>query len=286
MRGAIIGAISWLLWWFWWRRMANDDFATRAMILLIATMFLGGAINSVVENGLGAHPRQYGYGVLGLVLLLLAGLWPRLETYIPALAASLGRVASDARVWLGLLLLVWIYGSVANLILLRQRYQMGEVIEKDMVPFRRALERWVVPRRLTPEQIKSIGAYLAKYPPQTVTFVLPKHDEEASQFRGDMFQALLAGGWNAMGVEYSDDVTPGFKTNFQQTMESQQRSQDPRNPPNADKLVRDAFQQAGIPFEGGSSGSGVHITQNVLKIEVGPRRRDTHAIPVPWNSKD
>lgn len=265
-------------------RLALNDAAPQALLVGIGLAFLAAAVSQyVAHQSTKPEPKAAASAVIGVALLLMALQWQALQWQW--LAASLTRLASDARLWLSLLLLAWIYFAASSIILLRQRYQLGEVIEKDIIPFRLALQRFVLPRRLMPEQIESIGAYLGRFSPYTVDFVVVQHDEEAGQFRADIHRAIEHGGWTTNRIDYQSDIDAGFGYNYTQTTVSSQQREDPRNP-RPDRILSEAFTQAGVPFDHGGGGSGITVTQNTLTIQVGRRRRDTHARPQPWRADD
>lgn len=187
---------------------------------------------------------------------------------------SFSAATSDFRLWLGLLFVVWMYLGAYSIVLLIQRDRLADVVENDIVPFRMALERWVLPRRLTPEQIESIGAYLSRNRPYAVSFKIARHDEEASGYRCDVQAAIERGGWSVTHIDYADDLRTGLTTNFTQTMASSQSRDDHRNP-KPDRLLSEALRMAGVQIDGGGGGSGVDVTEDMLMVQIGPRRRDT-----------
>jgi hypothetical protein len=258
--------------------------AARNLIGFLAFAFIGASIQSVVDNGWEDNSRALWAFLFGLVLLVLAGFWKSAHSFLgERLSASISNVASDFRVWLAVLVAVWAYGAISSIVILNQRTELEKIIKQDIVPFRMALEKWVIPRRLTAEQIESLGKALSKSSQQTVSFTIIQNDQEASTYAGDISRAVRQGGWNISHITQEANVREGLTIHFLQTMASSQMPDDPRNP-KPDRILQDAFREAGVYFDGNSGGSGGNITQNMLSIHVGARRRDSHWIDKPWRA--
>jgi hypothetical protein len=233
-------------------------------------MILGAGVGVFAKTPFSGY-LLIGFGVVGIFVVMM---WQRIVAG-SALGASARLYSSDFRVWLGLLTLVGLYAAVTQVILTIQRDRYFEVIENDMIPFRHALERWVLPRRLTPEQIRSIADHLLKYQPYAVTFRVARHDEEASGYRSDLQQAITSGHWTVTSSEQTDDVRYGLRIEFRRAQTTQQRPGDPRNPP-FDRILLDALRKAGVQIDGTGTSSVAGITEDVLLVDIGRRRRDEY----------
>src|SRR5882672_6352938 len=150
------------------REGGMTDFSARAVVGAVGILFLTAALPLLLERGFSVSTRVVLAGGLGLALFAAAVFWPFFAS--AGLTSFAGSLGSQPVVWLLLFLLLWMYMAATTIILLRQRHQMADVIERDMIPFRAALERWVLPRRLTTEQIESIGTHLRKFAPFAVSF--------------------------------------------------------------------------------------------------------------------
>lgn len=136
-----------------------------------------------------------------------------------------------------------------------------------------SLQRYVLPRHLSPEQINSIGEYLKSHEPQKVKFEVLKNSEEASQYRVDIQNALTIGGWQVDDISYSVDVREGLTTFFVQTDESRRQQSSPNNL-KVDELFREAMRKAGILLAGSGGSGGPSIENTEFIIKIGPRRMD------------
>ena len=238
-------------------------------------MVLGVAITAFADT----RARKYTLLILGILIFVVAAIWPSLANRAPQLAATARNIAGDFRVWLAVFLLAWLYAGVSQIVLMIQRDRYAEIVQKDMLPFRIALERWVLPRRLTPEQITSISAHLSNHPSYPVAFRVSRNDDEAGEYRGDLYRAITGGGWIVVpAVDYTDDIRAGLTIHFHQSTASQQVPDDPRNP-KPDRIVNEALKNAGVRVDGSGGGSGA---ADLLTIHVGPRRRDTYGHKQKW----
>jgi hypothetical protein len=260
-----------------------DEQAIRALLFSLSWLLLGATLPKLLDHGFRRVDTNV-VALAGTVLLLTWIFWPQIAPVLgTTLVSSMVQAANDFRVWLVLFLLLFVYAAITNVTLLRQRDRYADVVEKDILPFRLALEKWVLPRRLTPEQIESIGAYLEKYSAHTINFKVKQDDEEASVYRGDIQRAVGGrGGWMVGEINYSSDVRQGLTIDYQQTQVTQQLGDDPRQP-KPDRLLTEALRQANVKVDGSSSG-GSGGTQDVLSICVGARRRDNRADPQKWPS--
>jgi hypothetical protein len=262
--------------------MASDESAIKALFTLLAVAFLSAAALLFATEGTLRSRKVLLAGVPGIVFFFAGFYWSSLAAAVgPQLANSAVSLASDFKVWLGLFLIVWLYAAVSSIVLLIQRNALASVVKDDIVPFRLALERWVLPRRLVPEQITAISAYLQMFQPSAVRFTVAQYDEEVGTYRADLQRALTAGGWHILGTDYEAAIQEGVHIHFKQTQATAQRPDDPKQP-KPDRILWDALRQAGVQVDGMGSGSGVSVTTDLLTITIGKRRRDTSGHRQKW----
>lgn len=206
--------------------------------------------------------------------------WKQVAQAVPRLGQTASDLASDARWWLATLGLFWVYTSVSQIILILQRDRLRDVVENDIVPFRIALERWVVPRRLTLPLKGKIGQYLSPFRPHSLTVVSQEHDDEASDFATDIAGGFTMGHWNVKRITRKD-CEPGLRVHYQLTQATAQARNDPREP-KADRLMDEALKSIGIITDGGGGGSGGSIPEDTYELIVGPRPRRSVTKPEPW----
>jgi hypothetical protein len=224
--------------------------------------------------------RGIALAVLGSVLMVAAFVWPWLQTILgEGLVTSISRTVSDFRIWLALIVMAFLYGAASSIISALKRDRMAEVIERDIIPLRLAMERFVLPRRLSANEIEQIGRYLAGFRPYVINFVVNEGDEEAGSYRADIQRALAAGGWNVGRIEYRGGLQAGLTYQYSYTRETEARRNDPREKV-PDQLLVEAMQEAQIAFDGGGGGGGA--ATDSITISVGARRRDAHGRPQRW----
>lgn len=259
----------------------ETDVSVRGILLILASPVLATALQAILQK---EHRKRLApvLGVLGALLLLASFYWPSLQLIIgDRLAASAASFASDFRVWLSIVLIIWLYAAISLFIGSRWQREMRQIIEKDIIPFRLALERWVIPRRLTEQQINSIAQYLAKFRPSTVSFKTKKDDEEADFYRGDLHDALNRGGWKVLQRDYVTDVKEGLTIHVEDTPASAAAADDPRQP-KPSHLLFAALKQAEVQVDGSSGSSGTNIFQDAITISVGTRKRSHRVDSLKW----
>lgn len=150
-------------------------------------------------------------------------------------------------------------------------------LQANIQDIRQDFGRYVLPRQMTLEQQEAFSAYLSQYPPQEITFKIAQNDNEASGYRVDIDQAIRGGGWKAKTYLYEPNLQQGLGIHLMLTAahSSIQSGGDPKNP-RVDEILRNAFQVANIRIDRSGSGGGGNITEDVLTVEIGPRRRDGH----------
>jgi hypothetical protein len=127
--------------------------------------------------------------ILGLAVIAWSYYWrpnPASE-----FVQKLSRVASNPTVYLCMALLVWMYTETLAL----QRNNEIIALRNDQHSIAEVLKRFVLPRRLTPEQNQILASFLLKFPAQDYSFDVAEGDGEASTYRADLQAALEKGGW-------------------------------------------------------------------------------------------
>jgi hypothetical protein len=164
---------------------------------------------------MGGKIRSYTASVIvvlaGVSLSVFGYVWPPSRAEVRDLFAPLLRpIANDFRYWLAMIVLLWVT-TLFPVIRAKQITSLDEKIgetrnglAKDIGVVRANLNCWAKPRRLTPDQISKISAYLSAHDPQEVTFNIVKDDNEASNYRSDFDMALRQGGWTVAGYNYID----------------------------------------------------------------------------------
>jgi hypothetical protein len=253
----------------------DGDYSLRAFLVAIGLAMLSGTIETLVSK----RGRDAFAAAIAFLALLIVGtgfLWGHLPFAGTKLGASAESVASNFWVWLTLFLLVWIYGAVRSVIITRQRDQLMAFVEQSIIPIQLAMERFVLPRELTPDHIRIIASHLRKHPPFVARIFSNLHDSEANSFAQDLRMALVEGGWTISHMEYEAITHEGWYWVYEMTpADSEKAGKSKVFRP--DLVLLEAFKLVGIPTDS-SSGGGSGTEHTTLTIRVGPRRRDRHAV--------
>lgn len=130
------------------------------------------------------------------VVLLIAGLfWHRIGLRFPVLSHSLGRLAGNATSWYLVLLLWLVYVAVTNIISQMKTNNEIRGLRNDVQSIANVINRLVLPRHLTKQQQRIISDFLAQFEPHEYAFELSLYDREAGDYRADIEQPLIKGGW-------------------------------------------------------------------------------------------
>jgi len=245
-------------------------------------MVAAGMVATAIPMFFDERNRRRAWILVGgtVVVFILGQLWPTLEPLVgDRLSNSAAAVASDFRVWVLVIVVFWAALVAQALLTIKRDGELRDVIEKDMVPFRAALERWVLPRRLTFEQSKAISDHLANHHPFAVHMFVNEGDEEASMYRVDLQRALLRGGWTVVNVETKSDLQRGLGIHHQMSVASQEaaNANDPRAPAPV-TILTEALRLGKVAVDQNGTGGGGKETQDEIQISVGERRRD-HSAP-------
>jgi hypothetical protein len=144
----------------------------------------------------------------------------------------------------------------------------------------RLIDRLVMPRHLNKQQQRVISTFLLQFEPHEFVFRLSNRNEEAGEYRVDIEQALMKGGWTRSEknpYEYTDEVPEGLAIDYKQTAAHAQKPDDPRNP-RPDRLLMMALGLAGFRLNqsGGRGGA-----EDRLIIGIGKRRMDSYELSAP-----
>jgi hypothetical protein len=213
--------------------------------------------------------------VAGLFCIGLALLWkPNEGSRSATLFEGLGRLGSSPIPYAILALLMWGYFETLAV----QRNIELAALRNDEHSITEALNRFVLPRQLTPEQIDTIGGFLQQFPPRDVNFLVVQGDEEASSYLMEFVRALQKGGWQVKSIDYSP--SPPQELGLWLANPSAIDSNDQKNP--EPKLqLEESLGLAGVRFDGVTGGAipGLNNNGAVLTIGIGHRRRDSYALP-------
>jgi hypothetical protein len=253
------------------------------LLVSIAIALVGSIVQPLVQGSYLTW-RVIVTATVAVLLLILAYRWRRLKVEPGALQRSAELVASDFRAWLALVTIVWASNVIFS--------ALGEVrLNNEIVALRndtqsigQVIERLVLPRHLTRNQQSVLANFLRGFDPHEFAFRLPKSDQEASQFASDIEQGLIRGGWTrskSLPYEYLDNLPEGLSVDFIQTPEHAKKEEDPKNPAQ-DKLFQMALGLAGIRLnQMGGGGSRAGMTEDLLIIGVGRRRKDSYQLIIP-----
>jgi hypothetical protein len=147
---------------------------------------------------------------------------------------------------------------------------------------RAQMVRYVLPRRLTPEQIDTIGEYLSGQERNQVVMQIISRDEEAGSYRSDIQRALEKGGWAVADIRYADDVQEGVSITMQSPIAPPITPYDRLHPKLTPvQILAESFKRAGVQIQSMGGGSGIATTTTTITISIGRRRRDAWAVAPP-----
>ena len=251
--------------------MPQDLSLVSALFFLLATVIVGVGVEVIV------HSRHYKRGAIvvavGLGTFLFGWYWNALRGMLGVrFVTLLEAIASDARIWFGLIMLVMLYG-MADVLISKIRTNNLELIVKEDIPaLQAAVKAFVLPRSLSNRQVAAIAATLSSYPPYKVSAQVQERDTEASTFWADLQRAIERGGWSVESIDHVKELPEGLMVESRETIRSAQVPHGPHNP-KPYELLTQALNEAAVTFDQGR-GSGIDDKVNVLTIKVGKRRRD------------
>jgi hypothetical protein len=221
--------------------------------------------------------------VVGFIIFLCGVFWHRLAPKTDTKFTSiLTRIASDPRWWLLIIFGSWLYMAVTSTI--TGIWLNNQVVElrNDEQAIAKVLDRIVLPRHLNKQQQATISRFLQQFEPHEFAFRLSSRNEEAGEYRVDIEQALLKGGWTRSMTNpytYADDVQEGVSISVLEPLDHSQKVPDPKSP-DPSLLLQEAFGLAAVRFTGTSNG-GAAVSKESITINIGPARRDSYKLELP-----
>jgi hypothetical protein len=212
------------------------------------------------------YRRPVLWALLALSVVVLAGAawWEAFKaSFGTALADSIGRVASSAASWLALIGLLCLYVAASSLV---ERYR-----DKKMGLIFAAIQKYVMPRELTPKKLSFFLRYLEGFPPHDVRLHVLKNNGEAARFMQQVSSALTRAGWRVKLIAYVADADEGLVADYRFNF-NPQTIHDPKNP-KPDELLVKAFGVAGFAVGGRSGSLDPGETESVLTLIIGHQER-------------
>lgn len=163
----------------------EEDKSSKGLLTTLALLFLAPVVTKIVNGGSLLDFHIIGPGLIAIVLLLFA--------LVPSLYAKtqqrtdggLGRVASDARVWLALFSLLWVYFAVTSLI------DRSRIVQSIYPKSETALRAgWP---SLSSADISDLADDLREYQPDIVYIVFDDNQEEALVL--NLAKAMQSANW-------------------------------------------------------------------------------------------
>lgn len=253
---------------------------------LVATggaVFCEAGVQSMLTSQTTSLPHSIGVAAIGAVLILVSVFWNKLGLQKTVFFEKLNKIASHPALWIALIGVVWISAQVVSAV--HEALLNNEIIalRNDEQSIARVIDRGVLPRHLTKRQQFAISSFLLQFDPHEYAFQLPLRDNEAGQYRGEIEQALIKGGWTRVTTnpyDYKDDLPEGLSLNFIQKPDQAQKPDDPRNP-RADRLLMMALGLAGVRLDQAQGSTGINVTEDRLVIGMGKRRMDSCELDPP-----
>lgn len=240
------------------------------LVFTIGLMFVGSGIGAFLTQGTRTLLAVFVLGI-GLLVCVAGVAWSRVQTVFgPAFAESLAKAASDARVWLILVLLSWL--ALSTMLFVRRTSEAATTttalqaqlltVKNDLSALQFDYERFKTPRALTQKQFDGIVDFLSTREAQTITIAYIRGDRETRQYAMNFRNALVKAGWNVTTAEV-DDASYGVCID-------NSNARTPSGETKAGVLLRAAFKEAGVElasYETGGDG-GTESTHLVF----GPKR--------------
>jgi hypothetical protein len=157
-------------------------------------------------------------------------------------------VASDARIWFGLVILTILYGMADVLISKLKKDSLESIVKEDIPALNAAIRAYVLPRTLTTRQVGAIAKCLSDYPPFKASAKIRHGDREAIEYWAYLDRAIQRGGWSIESIDYPDDLPEGLTIEGRETPLTAQTPHGPNNPKGYTLLLQ-ALNEAGVSFE-------------------------------------
>jgi hypothetical protein len=256
-----------------------EKWSVRYLFGALGLLAIGAWLNSIATLGFTRSPAHWAL-VLGLLCLLLGALWPAIAARMSEKAtAAAAAVATDLRVWIGIVFLLVILSTAWSFLLATQRNQLATVVNTSIRPSIAALERYVIPREMNPDQIRAAGELLSTRAAVPVTIRVNPFDREAREFATSISTALGVGGWETGQPEVVRDMQDGL------TLRCKQVSDAVANITRPVELLGQALTRGGVQIDSTATETGPPVPRDECFIEIGARRRDIQALPIPLRFK-
>jgi hypothetical protein len=252
--------------------MSPDMSLVTALFLLLAGVLVTAGVTVIIET------KQYKKGTVviavGLGCFLFGWYWNTLRSKLgERFVALVENIASDARIWFGLIIVIMLYAMTDVLISKLKKDKLESIVKEDIPALNAAIRAYALPRGLTPHQVTTIAKCLSDYPPFKVKAKIRYDDSEAQNYWADLQRAIERGGWSVESFDHpAEGLREGLWVEASETTASAQTPHGPHNP-KAFTLLTQALTEANVSFEQGRSVSP-ETEANELIISVGRRRRD------------
>jgi hypothetical protein len=209
----------------------SGDRAVFAFLELVALAFMFEGVSAFLSGK--SLWTLSGCALAALFFFVLGIAWPRIKLKVkPSIAFALNRIANDSRYRIGAALIIAGYVGISVLLSLHA--------------LRSDLEKYVLPRVVTPEQSVRLRNYLSHHEAYSVVVKYSQSDQEALDFAAQISDAIRQTGWKVTFV--SDDKPSGGGgqgMGIYVEEPGQSTEPDPRHPKPHEILLQ-AFGEAGI----------------------------------------
>lgn len=241
-----------------------------SLVITVGLMFVGSALGAFLTQG-----ARTSLAILTLVIGLsccVAGVfWSRTQRLFgQAFTQSLSSAAADARIWLALAVLVWVF--LSTMLFVRRAADTAATttvlqaqitsLKNDLEFLRRDFQRFKTPRSLTQKQFDDMVDFLSTRDSQTITITYVRGDRETRQYAINFRNALTKAGWTITMAEVDDASYDVYIEN--------DNARTPSGYTKAGVLLRGAFKEANVQGVGDSIvGDGGPAS---TRLVVGPKR--------------
>jgi hypothetical protein len=209
---------------------------------------------------------------LGVASFFFGWYWSYLRLKLgDRLTGSIETIATDFRVWLGLILLVLLYVMITSIVQAIKKNGVESIVKDDIPALNAAMKAYVLPRTLTDHQKFGIARFLRNYPPATFSMRVIESNREAEYYRRELEQVLKRAHWKIKNVDVAPEAEEGIQILLEQTLANQSKPFDPHNPP-LSSLLQEALTREGVLVD--SCGYvGADVKEDIVIITVGHRPR-------------
>jgi hypothetical protein len=239
------------------------------LVISVGLMFVGSAVGAFLTQGTRT-PLAIAILIIGLACCGVGAFWSRMQrVFGPAFVQSLTSTASDARTWLALAVVVWLFFS--TLLFFRRTSEAQTTtaalqveiltLKNDFSALRDDYKRFRTPRALTQKQFDDIADFLSTRDGQTITIAYFRGDREARQYAVNLENVLTKAGWNITMSEV-DDASNGV---YVENMNAHTASAYTK----AAVLLKAAFKEANVELGDSVIGNG---GPESTRLVVGPKK--------------